>query len=241
MRHFKARVDWRRSPPRVLIEDAALDVASSAATTSRRSPRLRSVVQSRLTTYERARARAAHAYSPGSRAMDEHGPHRSRARRRLRARARVPRSHRTSSRPASCGSTSGCDSRSPTGRAGCDVRAIRPRAWSWWAGSSTTTRVPGASISTVTWRPPRTRYLRTVRLGWAQVVRDQLSVGRASRRAAPTRRLARLTHALPDLRVMLWGVVGAPSTRRLPERRSPGCQVRSRHIVKPVERVGLTG
>jgi hypothetical protein len=63
MRHFESRVNWRRSPPRVLIEDAALDVASHAGDDFEAIATLAEVVQSRLTTYDalvRALRRRAH-------------------------------------------------------------------------------------------------------------------------------------------------------------------------------------
>jgi hypothetical protein len=59
-RHFESRVNWRRSPPRVLIEDAALDVASNAGDDFEAIATLAEVVQSRLTTYD-ALAGALHA------------------------------------------------------------------------------------------------------------------------------------------------------------------------------------
>jgi hypothetical protein len=50
-RHLEPRVDSRRSPPRIRIEDAALDVAGAAEDDFAAVAALTDVVQRRLTTY----------------------------------------------------------------------------------------------------------------------------------------------------------------------------------------------
>jgi hypothetical protein len=52
MRHLDARVNWRRSPPRMSVEDAVLDVAGLARDDFQAIAALGEVVQARLTTYD---------------------------------------------------------------------------------------------------------------------------------------------------------------------------------------------
>jgi hypothetical protein len=171
MRHLDARVSWLRSPPRVLVEEAVLDVAGLARDDFQAIAALGEVVQARLTTYDavaralRARERTLRGRWMGSVLTDlATGANSVLEHEYL---IRVERAHGLPAADRQVVSAAGArrvERDVLYGRYGLAVELVgrafhdNPRAW-----DRDLDRDLAAAVE---------ERLRTVRLGWAQVVRD---------------------------------------------------------------------